>query len=179
MRYPPPTWTTIGSLREYKKLIARAGSNRACRCHPDFHGTAQIYNSPFWELIISGPTIYLDAMNFVAKCLAQTGMRRITESEDWRVRHGDPYLSKTEPPEHQSRMLRIYTASFLRSALDGRETTLDILALVGRLYREADLAQRGHCIVKFALRGHFHCPAKPIPFLTQGGRPVLPAAPAD
>jgi hypothetical protein len=108
--------------------------------HPDFHGTAQIYNSPFWELIICGPTTYLDAVIFVTKCLAQTGMRRITESEDWQVRHDDPYLSKTESPALQSRMLRIYIASFLRSALDGRETTLDILALVGGLYREAYLA---------------------------------------
>lgn len=102
--------------------------------HPDFSGTAKYFYSPFWELL-KGRTMTLpEAHAFVSKCLDKSNVLRPSEKL---------YFVLRTSPVHARVSTKVASHHVYAAALDvlikGMSVDLDLLALVGGLFREAFL----------------------------------------
>lgn len=101
--------------------------------HPNFKGTRSLYDSPFWELVNCEPVTLENTKSLVDKCLSLFGFERKIDHLMLDIRDKYPVCIE-----------QIVTSS---------EPTLDLLALLGALYREAYLV--GAIDVAFILSNHF------------------------
>lgn len=104
--------------------------------HPEFSGTAKYFHSPFWELL-KGRTMTLpEAHAFVAKCLDTSGVYRLSNKLHFVLRCLPVNGRLAIPagmPEH------LVYAGALDNLIKQTPVDLDLLALIGGLFREAFL----------------------------------------
>lgn len=104
--------------------------------HPEFSGTAKYFHSPFWDLL-KGRTMTLpEAHAFVAKCLATSNVYRLSNELHFVQRClpvNGRLLVPAEMPDHL-----VYAAA-LDNLIKQTPVDLDLLALIGGLFREAFL----------------------------------------
>lgn len=104
--------------------------------HPEFSGTAKYFHSPFWDLL-KGRTMALpEAHAFVAKCLATSNVYRLSNELHFVQRClpvNGRLLVPAEMPDHL-----VYAAA-LDNLIKQTPVDLDLLALIGGLFREAFL----------------------------------------
>lgn len=104
--------------------------------HPEFSGTAKYFHSPFWDLL-KGRTMTLpEAHAFVAKCLATSNVYRLSNELHFVQRClpvNGRLLVPAEMPDHL-----VYAAT-LDNLIKQTPVDLDLLALIGGLFREAFL----------------------------------------
>lgn len=104
--------------------------------HPEFSGTAKYFHSPFWDLL-KGRTMTLpEAHAFVAKCLATSNVYRLSNELHFVQRClpvNGRLLVPAEMPDHL-----VYAAA-LDNLIKKMPVDLDLLALIGGLFREAFL----------------------------------------
>lgn len=108
--------------------------------HPEFKGTARVIDSPFWELLKLPPGDLEETTSFAAKCLALMGLTRLNGKTalEWMWYAGDE-IFRAGRGSLKSTGAGPYEAC-LNDALAGLPCDLDLLALLGALYREACLS---------------------------------------
>lgn len=104
--------------------------------HPSFAGTAAIFRSPFWDLLKTKAMNLSDAHIHVCKCLDITGCFRASDRLDMLFRKKIRQMSQEKIGLFDR---HIYEGA-ISTALQGKPIDLDLLALVGALFREAYLA---------------------------------------
>lgn len=104
--------------------------------HPCFSGTASSFRSAFWELLKSDAMGLSEAHAFVSRCMATSQVHRPTGKFEMAMKMLASGRQKTIRSFNSS---EIYRAA-LKQIVAGRPLDLDILALVGGLFREAYLA---------------------------------------
>jgi hypothetical protein len=112
---------------EIYDLVARVGQN------PRFKGACELYHSPFWSLLRAEDVTIKNTYDLVNECLALLGLKR--EIKGWQ------YAS-----------VQHYETSIL-GILEFEPPSLNLMALLGALYREAYLAGSGD--VATFLSGYF------------------------
>lgn len=104
--------------------------------HPEFSGTAKYFHSPFWDLL-KGRTMTLpEAHAFVSKCLAKSGLYRPSNELHFVLRClpvNGRLLIPAEMPD------QLVYAGALDNLIKQTPVDLDLLALIGGLFREAFL----------------------------------------
>lgn len=117
-----------------QNLIARVDR------HSEFRGTAQIFHSIFWKLAASRSLSLLEAHKLVNECFKQFRVRRLSTTSDrlyrWLV---ESYGCREYPTNLEVKSEHI-TSTNMEQLLARREVDLDLLALLGSLFREAYLA---------------------------------------
>ncbi len=110
--------------------------------HPALRGTARIYFSEFWNLMMFWELPHQEARRLLNTCLRRHGLRRLTywSSEEYRK----AFKRAAGPKEKEEFRANDFARKVLRQALAGCTVDLDLLALVGALYKEAYLAQDLH-----------------------------------
>jgi len=109
--------------------------------HPEFQGTKDIYESPFWELLDSAQPTLVTANEFVNKLLLGYGLMRIESEIDLSIlaalrdRHGP--TKELEQYFHLSDEDRF--EYWLSHSLRKLPSDLDRITLLGALFREAYL----------------------------------------
>jgi len=105
--------------------------------HPDFSGTAAIFHSPFWTLLKAQYMGLTDACDFVKQQMRKCGVHRPSEALDHILSaymHQAARERQISPPSYKD----LY-ATFLDGAIKDLPFDLDLLALIGGMFREAYL----------------------------------------
>lgn len=104
--------------------------------HPEFSGTAKYFHSLFWDLL-KGRTMTLpEAHAFVSKCLATSNVYRLSNELHFVQRYlpvNGRLLVPAEMPD------QLVYAGALDNLIKQTPVDLDLLALIGGLFREAFL----------------------------------------
>ena len=112
---------------------------RRVDAHPDLRGTAKIYFSEFWSLMTFWELPHQEARRLLNTCLRRHGLRRLTywSSEEYR----NAFKRATGPKEKEEFRAKDFAKKVLHQALVRCPVDLNLLALVGALYKEAYLVQ--------------------------------------
>lgn len=133
------TIPTTGGRRHAKRnfdLVALVDA------HPDFHGTAEVMHSPFWDLLRANPGDLAAATAMVERVSSVLGLTRIYGEEAFLT------WAECERTALLGTCIGIRSDGIdgfevlLQRALGERLPDLDVLALLGAMYREACLSFR-------------------------------------
>lgn len=108
--------------------------------HPQFKGTIDVIDSPFWDLLKLPSRDLEETVNFVSECLERLGLKRVTGDTaiQW-MWYDAARLFRTDGPSIKSTGATPYEVS-LTNAMAGMPCNLSSIALLGGLYREACLS---------------------------------------
>lgn len=130
-------------IRRYGR-VPSSGNHRARKydlvaqvdSHPSFAGTAAVFRSPFWDLLKTKVMNLADAHAFVCTCLGMNKCFRASEELDTMLKNQLRQMSRGKTGVIDRDMYE----GAIDAVLEGRPIDLDLLALVGALFREAYLA---------------------------------------
>ncbi len=109
--------------------------------HPDFSGTASSMNSPFWVLLRAHPRSLDRATQLVERCFSIFKLRRLDTLEEmlWSFDNSDLPLLEKRPEGITKGSMSNFEVKLL-PIVKMLPDSLDSLALLGSLYREACLS---------------------------------------
>lgn len=109
--------------------------------HPDFQGTAKVMHSPFWRLLNVTPQSLEQTTQLVDECLSRLGLVRLQGIEVmlWGWTRRASQLSQERPQGIIGKEMSILEYQ-LHLAMKNLSLDLDLLSLIGALYREACLS---------------------------------------
>lgn len=111
-------------------LVARVDA------HPDFVGTAKYFHSPFWALLKANAMNLSEAHAFVSRCMDTSQVLR----PSGKFEMGMKMLTAGRPYDSRSFSSQELYLEAIKDIVANRPLDLDLLALVGGLFREAYLA---------------------------------------
>lgn len=108
--------------------------------HQQFKGTAKVIDSPFWDLLKLPPRDLEATSSFAARCMELMGLTRLSGETalDW-TWYANEEICRPGRGSLKSTGASTYEAC-LDDALSGLPCDLNLLALLGGLYREACLS---------------------------------------
>jgi hypothetical protein len=107
--------------------------------HPALRGTTKTYFSEFWSLMTFWELPHQEARRLLNNCLRRLGLKRLTYWSSEEYRKAFKRAARLKPNQEFSAIS--FYKTLLQQALKGRPIDLNLLALVGALYKEAYLAQ--------------------------------------